>query len=188
MQQIAAPVPWLIQGFCSHAALGLAGRQTSLISVCCNAISQASSGVQTYRLDSTNVLTEHCSVRQACIFLHGRSRQQHSFRWLRVPLKIVHIYTLIQLSILVILWVVKSTIIGLSFPLFVLATIPLRLVPLALTRVHAVSVSPSHPPTLPPSLSLSAFLALSLSLSLCVCVCVCMCVYVCVFCAQSTNR
>ena len=44
----------------------------------------------------------------------------------RVPLKIVHGYTAIQLLMLIVLWVVKSTIIGLSFPLFLLATIPLR--------------------------------------------------------------
>jgi mannitol/fructose-specific phosphotransferase system IIA component (Ntr-type) len=45
-----------------------------------------------------------------------------------VPLRTIHVFTIVQLICLVVLWVVKSSPIGLAFPFFVAMLIPVRMV------------------------------------------------------------
>ena len=45
----------------------------------------------------------------------------------RVPIATVHKYTLLQLICLAVLWIVKTSFLGLLFPLFIAGLIPIRL-------------------------------------------------------------
>ncbi len=44
----------------------------------------------------------------------------------RVPNRTIHKYTLLQLVCLVILWIVKASVIGILFPLFIALLVPVR--------------------------------------------------------------
>ena len=45
----------------------------------------------------------------------------------RVPLRVIHAFTLVQLICLVVLWVVKTSVLGILFPLFIALLVPVRL-------------------------------------------------------------
>ncbi len=55
----------------------------------------------------------------------ARYPQTHYLR--RVKRRRVHLYTLIQLACLVVLWLVKSSVLGILFPLFIAVLVPIRL-------------------------------------------------------------
>lgn len=46
----------------------------------------------------------------------------------KVPMKIIHIFTIVQLASLVVLWVLKSSSLGILFPLLIAMLVPLRLI------------------------------------------------------------
>ncbi len=45
----------------------------------------------------------------------------------RVPRKVIHIFTLLQLVCLAVLWVVKSSVLGILFPIFIAFLVPVRI-------------------------------------------------------------
>tara|TARA_R110002073_G_scaffold65408_24_gene163461 strand:- start:6120 stop:8168 length:2049 start_codon:yes stop_codon:yes gene_type:complete len=51
--------------------------------------------------------------------------QAHYMR--RVPKRVVHLYTLLQLACLAVLWVIKSSAIAIVFPLFITLLVPIRI-------------------------------------------------------------
>lgn len=44
----------------------------------------------------------------------------------KVPAKVIHTFTLIQSACLALLWIVKSSAIGILFPLFIALLVPVR--------------------------------------------------------------